>query len=334
MDEIPQFEGKTISQGQGSPFVSVVVPVYNGSRTIVACIESLLGLDYPSDHYEIIVVDNNSTDGTDNIVRQYPVTLLYEREIQTSYAARNTGIQGARGEIVAFTDADCIADRNWLRELVSPFRDHAIGGVGGTVLDSSSTNLVEKFLHSVKPFGRYQSDDCFLAVLATCNAAYRRETLFAVGLFRAKLFTAADVDLSWRVQLRAGAQVCYASQATVIHKHRTSLRGMFLQYRRHGFGEIMLDAMYNGYDGYKRTPRRQLLVMARQIRALLTYVCSFFYRLFVWKLKGKDIMYMASPLFWFVAESGALWGKLSGLWATRFFTRDPSCQLWEDPGER
>ncbi|MBC8263573.1 MAG: glycosyltransferase [Anaerolineales bacterium] len=85
MDELPQFENKTTSQSQCPPFVSVVIPVYNGSRTIVACIESLLGLDYPSDHYEIIVVDNNSTDGTDNIVREYPVTLLYEREIQTSY---------------------------------------------------------------------------------------------------------------------------------------------------------------------------------------------------------------------------------------------------------
>jgi glycosyltransferase involved in cell wall biosynthesis len=92
------------------PFVSIIVPVYNGSRTIDALLTSLLALDYPPDQHEILIVDNKSTDDTRQRIQRYPVTLLEETEIQGSYAARNRGIEAAQGEILAFTDADCVVE--------------------------------------------------------------------------------------------------------------------------------------------------------------------------------------------------------------------------------
>src|SRR6476646_11757769 len=93
------------------PKVSVVVPVYNGEETIKTCVESLVGLDYPRDRFEVLIVDNKSTDGTRRVVEKYPVTLLQEAAVQSSYAARNLGVARSSGEIIAFTDADCVPER-------------------------------------------------------------------------------------------------------------------------------------------------------------------------------------------------------------------------------
>lgn len=316
------------------PFTSIIVPVYNGERTIGACLDSLVKQDYPSDLYEILIVDNNSTDKTRDIIQEYPVTLLHERAIQTSYAARNKGISTARGEIVAFTDADCIAAPDWLRELVTPFKEVTVGGVGGQVLDSDPQNEVEQFICSLQLFSHYRQENSYLPVLMTNNAAYRRENLLALGSFNDRLYTGADIDLAWRVQLVAGAQVVYAPRAVIYHVHRSTLKSMARQFRRHGFGEIFLDAMYKDRPGYRRTPKRQLARMGRQFIALFTYGRSLLYRKLTWRIRQKDRMYALRPLFWLVVEGNNLWGKVQGLWATRFFTLNPVGQLWEDPGER
>ena len=113
------------------PFVSIIVPVYNGERTIGNCIESLLSLKYSHSKYEVIIVDNNSKDATLKIIQKYPVISLIEKRIQSSYATRNTGLKKATGKIIAFTDSDCIADKDWILKSVECFKDEKIGCVGG-----------------------------------------------------------------------------------------------------------------------------------------------------------------------------------------------------------
>jgi len=111
--------------------ISVVIPVYNSSEYIARTIESVLAQTHKPD--EIIVVDNNSTDGTIEIIKQYPVTLLQENEVRSSYAARNKGIDHARSEIIAFIDADCIAADNWLKEGVTALQSGSADLAGGKV---------------------------------------------------------------------------------------------------------------------------------------------------------------------------------------------------------
>ena len=115
------------------PGVSVIVPACNNQSCIAELIESLLGQDYPEELVEIIIVDNNSTDQTKEIIKQYPVVLLEENDIQSSYAARNKGIKHARNSIFAFIDADCVAVRQWLKEGIKSLLSESVDLVGGKV---------------------------------------------------------------------------------------------------------------------------------------------------------------------------------------------------------
>lgn len=298
------------------------------------CLDALVKQAMPGDQYEIIVVDNKSTDSTCEIVRRYDVTLLHEVEIQTSYAARNRGIAAAGGEIVAFTDADCVAHPEWLSELIKPFSDPEVGGVGGRILDSEPENDIEHFIKSTRIFSEYQDETIFLPILLTNCVAYRKEILEALAGFNYRLFTGADIDLSWRMQLETGARVAYAPEAIVFHKHRSTLSAMARQFRRDGFCQIFLDTMYYKKPGYERTPGRQFRQMLSQTRALMTYTSSFVYRSFRSMGGRRDSAYRRQPLYWFVIESNSLRGKIEALAATRFMRRNPAHDIWEDPKER
>ena len=103
--------------------ISVIVPVRNGEQVIDQCLESLMAQCGVGGAVEILVVDNQSTDGTAEAVSKWPVRLLTERTRLSSYAARNTGIQASSGDYLAFTDADCIASPHWLATIVKPFTE-------------------------------------------------------------------------------------------------------------------------------------------------------------------------------------------------------------------
>ena len=95
--------------------VTVVIPVLNQERTLEACLRSLLRQTYPKDRFEVVIVDNNSSDRTREIIRAFPFRYAHEPQ-RSSYAARNRGVSLARGRVVAFMDSDCEADPRWLEE--------------------------------------------------------------------------------------------------------------------------------------------------------------------------------------------------------------------------
>ena len=99
------------------PKISIVIPVYNGEATIFQCLMKLSNQSYPAENIEIIVVNNNSTDKTQKIVEQFNVKSVFEKKTGPS-AARNTGMKIAGGEIIVFTDADCLADVNFVQQHV------------------------------------------------------------------------------------------------------------------------------------------------------------------------------------------------------------------------
>ena len=307
------------------PFVSIVIPVYNGARTVRLCLNAIRELDYPRERYEVIVVDNNSTDGTPAIVSEYPVRLFYERDIQGPHAATNAGVRQARGDILAFTDADCVCDKGWLRALVAPFADPHVVATGGRIGAYQPASRVEMFLQDMEPFKNcLQPSDAFPAAVITGNAAYRADAVRAVGMFNASMYTGAEVDLAWRVQWSTGQRVVYVPEAVVYHKFEASVRRLFRRFRVYGYSEIMLGTLYKDAPGCPFPPTEQLRVMRRQSKALLTYLAAFAYRSIRAPLhrgNGKDVL---RPLLWLVAESGSLCGKLEALWATRFYRR----QFW------
>jgi len=113
-------------------YISVIVPFYNADRYIVGCVEGLLSQNYPLEHYEIIMVDNNCTDDSAKIVKRYPSVKLFSEEKQGAYAARNRGVREAKGEIIAFTDPDCVPSSDWLQKIAAAMVYSDVGIVIGS----------------------------------------------------------------------------------------------------------------------------------------------------------------------------------------------------------
>ncbi len=296
-----------------------MVPVYNGAQTIEACVRSLLEQDYPPELREILIVENGSTDGTAEIAAQLPVRLL-RSTLRGPAPARNVGWRASTAEIIAFTDADCLPERGWLRSLAAAYVDEAVAGVGGPIVAYAhpSRSVVEQFAEMHSPLNSYsEGSRVYLPDLYTANASYRRAALERVGGFDQRLVTGDDVDLAWRVQLCTGCRLHWAPGAVVQHHHRSTYAGLARQYRQYGFGEVLLDTMYRGRQGYTRTPARQLWRIAGQFAALPRYVASSIVRQVRYALGRESEYRRLEPRLCLTAEVSNLRGKLEAVWATR-----------------
>jgi glycosyltransferase involved in cell wall biosynthesis len=306
------------------PRFSVVVPVRNGAATIGACVESLVAQRYPADRYEIIVVDNGSTDDTAPVVSAYGVTLL-RCETPGPSPARNAGVRHAQNELVAFTDADCVADPGWLPGLAPAFTDAGVGAAGGAIesFDHPQRTLVELFCADMRPLRNYRSGEGeLLPFLMGANAAYRRAPLLAAGGWDEGLGTAEDIELAWRFQLKTGTRIAYCDNAVIYHHHRSTVKALARQYRLYGLGEVLLDSMFRTQPGYPRDARFYRQRLLQQLAALPRYVASGAVRA-LRRVRGRASAYDAvRPWLLVVAEAANIAGKLQGLRLSRGL-RDP-----------
>jgi glycosyltransferase involved in cell wall biosynthesis len=255
---------------QHFPTVSIVVPAYNEEKNIEECIKSLLTLDYQNK--EIIIVDDHSTDRTADIVSKYPVILIRRSQRGGHAAARNDGIKAAKGEIIAFTDADCITDRAWLKNLIRNYDNPTVGGVGGVVL-SKSQNLLAKY-RTYREREEYEKHDISktnVTNLPGGNASYRKEVLEKVGGFDPR-FSApigqATLELGYRI-LRAGYKLVGETDAVVFHTYGGSAREWLITYFRGGYSSFSFLEQY-GWTDFLMIRFKQLLFIV----AMVSLVCS------------------------------------------------------------
>ena len=193
-----------------SPFVSVIIPVLNEERTIRECLTSLIKMDYPVERREILVVDNGSTDRTAEIIKTFQVRYLWE-ERRGAAAARNKGIEASKGEILAFTDADCVVTTGWLRELARAFDEEGVGGVAGEVVAFPPKTRAEWYAARVRHLSpqKYLSRS-LLPFAAFANLAFRRDVFDRIGLLDATIPLGESTDFCTRLlqgtdlKLRAG----------------------------------------------------------------------------------------------------------------------------------
>jgi O-antigen biosynthesis protein len=240
-----------------------VVPVRNGEATIAACLQALLGQHYPADRYEIVVVDNASTDGTKEIVACYPVSYVYEPNVGRAHA-RNRGIAESQCEIVAFVDADCIADGEWLRELAAAFEREPVSAVAGEILADRPTRAAQRFMAQRE--ARWQSHVLALdrPFAITANVAFRREVFEHVGPFDPVFVTAEDVDFGWRF-FATGFRMSYAPIATVSHQLRRTAWQLFRQQEGLGYGRVLLRERYRLAPDYGSPTREDLQEAAGEL---------------------------------------------------------------------
>jgi glycosyltransferase involved in cell wall biosynthesis len=220
--------------------VSVVVASYNSERTLNACLESLQRLNYPD--YEVVLVDDGSTDGTPQIAAKHPRVRCFRHERNLGLSvARNTGIAASTGEIVAFTDADCRADEDWLYYLVNDLVDSQFAGIGGpNLLPPDDSPVAAAVMASPGGPAHVMLTDRQAEHIPGCNMAFCRWALSDVGGFEPIFHRAGDdVDICWRLQ-QAGFKIGFSPAGFVWHYRRSTIGEYLKQQRGYGEAEALL----------------------------------------------------------------------------------------------
>ena len=225
-------------------FVSVVVVAKNEEQNISPCIESILAQNYPRDGYEVIIVDGGSTDRTQEIVRRYPVGLIVADRAIIGYQ-RNMGVRNAQGGYVAFTDADCVADREWLRKLVKALEDGESGAVavgGPNLVFDTDPDFARVVGYMQETFagsgGSAQSRAIrkagYVKSIPNCNIMYRADALKS-GKYDDRLSCGDDSDINYRLAKR-GYKFLYLPDAVVWHHRPANLKTLIKKMFSYGEG--------------------------------------------------------------------------------------------------
>jgi glycosyltransferase involved in cell wall biosynthesis len=242
------------------PFVSVIIPVFNDLHRLKKCLQALESQTYRRDRYEIIVVDNGSDENIESIEVLFPrVRISYERSAG-SYAARNRGICLAKGEIIAFTDSDCIPTSDWIAKGVEHLQHtKKCGLVGGKIelfykkpQSPTSIELYDQmtFLDQEKYIGEYH-------FAATANAFTYKNVIEDVGPFNASLKSSGDSEWGKRVY-EAGYRLVYANNARVFHPTRHSFSQLRRKIVRHTGGRYLTETEEFSMMGLLREVRKLL----------------------------------------------------------------------------
>ena len=227
------------------PDYSVIVPAYEAAEVVGECVRALVRQTMDRARYEIIVVDDGSSDGTGDVARQAGADTVVCVEHGGPAAARNVGVAAARGKIVLFTDADCEPGPEWISKMVAPLVDAAVMGVKGTYRtwqQSLIARLVQ--LEFEIRYGR-MAELPQIDFVDTYAAAYRRALLTEYGGFDVAfpIPSAEDVDLSFRLA-RASHKLVFAPDAWVWHRHPASLWHYLARKGRFGYWRALLYVRY------------------------------------------------------------------------------------------
>lgn len=199
--------------------ISVVIPVKNAQDKIGQCLEAVLSQTVQP--AEVLVVDGHSTDKTIQIAQTFPATILYE-DYGTVGGARQVGLETARGDFIAFTDADCIPQRTWLEHLIINLNDEVVGVGGGVrniaegLWEKSIAFALDSFLGSALSVqDRVLQGKRNVKSISGCNSMYRKSDLLKVGGFDSTLSINEDTELNKR--LTKSGTLLYIPDAVVLH---------------------------------------------------------------------------------------------------------------------
>ncbi|MEW6066933.1 MAG: glycosyltransferase [Nitrospirota bacterium] len=204
---------------------SVIVPAYNAVNTIDACLNALIHQSIPETDYEVIVVDDGSTDKTSEIIKSFPVKYIYQKNHGPA-SARNHGAREAIGEIILFTDSDCVPISNWLQEMAKPFENIDVVAVKGAY-KTSQRSLTARFaqVEFEERFEMLKKADS-IDMVDTYSAAFRKKTFWEAGGFDESFPVAnnEDTDLSYKLS-KMGYKMVFNPNAIVYHlNHPASIK--------------------------------------------------------------------------------------------------------------
>lgn len=205
--------------------ISVIVPAYNSQAYVGKCLEALLAQTLNQKIYEVIVVDDGSTDKTADTVKSYPVKYVYQKN-QGPATARNRGVKEAKGDIILFTDSDCVPTGNWIEEMIKPFKSPDIAAVKGAYLTNQKEVVARlsqvEFEERFEMLKKAESID----MVDTYSAGFRKAIFVQMGGFDTTFPVAnnEDTDLSYRMSSH-GYKMVFNPDAVVYHlKHPDSIK--------------------------------------------------------------------------------------------------------------
>jgi len=209
----------------------VIIPTFNRYHDLKECLDSIFSLKFKS--YEVIVIDSNSKDQTPKLKNCFPIHFISIKERNRQYA-RNIGISRAKGDIISFLDDDVIVSKNWFDQILEPYQDKTVGGVGGRVLPYGkpvsfyvkiSRMDIGRVLNNGLVIGNFDlptHDMIEVDSFIGCNMSFRRKLLLAIGGFDENYLGTGyrdDTDLCLRIQ-KLGYKLIYNPKALVWHKYR------------------------------------------------------------------------------------------------------------------
>ncbi len=229
---------------------SIVIPAFNAASTLAECLEACQRQTAPA--LEIIVVDDGSSDATPEIARRYGVQYLRQQN-RGPAAARNAGARLATGDVLVFTDSDCVPEADWLEKLLAGFTDSTIAGVGGSYGIRNDSSILARIVHE-EIVQRHQRLRDRVDFLGSFNVAYRRAAFEAAEGFDETFARASgeDNDLAYRLHDNGGT-LRFIAGARVAHYHPTRLLPYLRTQMRHGFWRMRLYAKHprrSGGDDY------------------------------------------------------------------------------------
>ncbi|MFZ4598163.1 MAG: glycosyltransferase [Terrimicrobiaceae bacterium] len=243
-------EGSMISRVRlpSYPKASVIVCSYNGGKTLDRCLDSLRHVEYPD--YEVILVDDGSTDDTPAIAAKHPWIVSVRQDNKGLSYARNVGAHTAKGDVLVYTDSDCMADPDWLYYLVGTLLSGDYAGVGGPNISPPAENWVQACV-AAAPGGpsHVLLTDVVAEHIPGCNMAFHRWAFEQVGGFDSEYRKAGDdVDFCWRLQ-QSGGVIAFSPAAIVWHYRRFTLKAFRKQQEGYGEAESMLRFKHLVYFG-------------------------------------------------------------------------------------
>lgn len=208
-----------------APRVSVIVPAYNSENTIGRCLSAIEAQDYPKRLFEVIAVDDGSRDGTAEIIKQHGVKYFWQTN-KGPATARNKGVEKATGEIILFTDADCVPEKNWIREMVRPFENKEVVAVKGAYR-TGQKEIVARFCQ-IEFEERFEmlKKAASIDMIDTYSAGFRKEVFDKMGGFDTSFPVAnnEDTELSYRMSAK-GLKMVFNPNAIVSHlNHPASIK--------------------------------------------------------------------------------------------------------------
>lgn len=222
--------------------VSVIIPAYNAAKTITQTLQALSRQDFKQG-YEVIVVDDGSSDQTTRLVAQFPSVILFTQTNAGPAAARNAGASRATGEFLCFTDSDCVPHTDWISRLIDGFKAPEIAVVCGSYGIANPDNQLAFSIHQEILFRHAVLVPDYPKVFGSYNFAIKKQTFDAVGGFNTAYRCASgeDNDLSYRL-LAQGNRIFFERKALVDHYHTTRVAKYLSEQFRHGFWRFKMYA--------------------------------------------------------------------------------------------